>query len=243
MARDTLQYDKMVESALRGVVRQALIYISKNGLPGNHHFYLTFRTDHPGVDISDALRGQYPNDMTVVLQHQYWGLEVNDDHFVVNLSFSNMPERLQVPYAALMSFVDPSVKFGLQFQPLDGDASASLSGGFAAAAAATESSKPAKAKLTEAKLTEAKPAEAKLTEAKTGDAATTGAKPVELKPALKAEPVKGETAKTQTAKPAPAKAGEAARKDEPAKPAADVPAEGAAAPAEKVVSLDAFRKK
>ena len=233
MARDTLQYDKMVESALRGVVRQALIYVSKNGLPGNHHFYLTFRTDHPGVDISDALRAQYPNDMTVVLQHQYWGLEVNDDHFVVNLSFSNMPERLQVPYAALMSFVDPSVKFGLQFQPLDGDASAGLSGGFAAAAAATESSKPAKAKLTEAKLTEAKPAEAK-----TGEAATNGAKPVELKPALKPEPVKGETAK-----PVPAKAGDAPRKDEPAKPAADAPAEGAAAPAEKVVSLDAFRKK
>lgn len=233
MARDTLQYDKMVESALRGVVRQALIYISKNGLPGNHHFYLTFRTDHPGVDISDALRGQYPNDMTVVLQHQYWGLEVNDDHFVVNLSFSNMPERLQVPYAALMSFVDPSVKFGLQFQPLDGEASASLSGGFAAAAAATESSKPAKAKLTEAKLTDAKPAEGKPGEAK----------PIELKPALKPEPVKGEIAKTQTAKPAPAKAEDAALKDEPAKPAADAPAEGAAAPAEKVVSLDAFRKK
>lgn len=238
MARDTLQYDKMVESALRGVVRQALIYISKNGLPGNHHFYITFRTDHPGVDISDALRGQYPNDMTVVLQHQYWGLEVNDDHFVVNLSFSNMPERLQVPYAALMSFVDPSVKFGLQFQPVDGDGPASLSGGFATAAAATESSKPAKAKLTEAKLTDAKPAEGK-----TGDAATTGAKPVELKPALKPEPVKGEIAKTQTAKPAPAKAVDAGGKDEPAKPAADAPAEGAAAPAEKVVSLDAFRKK
>ena len=218
MARDTLQYDKMVENALRGVVRQALIYVSKNGLPGNHHFYLTFRTDHPGVDISDALRGQYPNDMTVVLQHQYWGLEVNDDHFVVNLSFSNMPERLQVPYAALMSFVDPSVKFGLQFQPLDGEASAGLSGGFAAAAAATESSKPAKTKLAEAK-----PADAK---------------PLAAKPALKPEPVKGEIVK-----PAPAQADDAGGKDEAAKPAADAPAESPAAPAEKVVSLDAFRKK
>jgi len=218
MARDTLQYDKMVEGALRGVVREALIYVSKNGLPGNHHFYLTFRTDHPGVDISDALRAQYPNDMTVVLQHQYWGLEVNDDHFVVNLSFSNMPERLQVPYAALMSFVDPSVKFGLQFQPLDEAAPSGLAGGFAAAAAATESSKAPKAKLAEAK--------------------TDPAKPVELKPALKPEPVKGETAK-----PAPAKADDAGRKDEAAQPAADAPTEDAAAPAEKVVSLDAFRKK
>lgn len=225
MARDTLQYDKMVESALRGVVREALIYVSKNGLPGNHHFYLTFRTDHPGVSISDTLRGQYPNDMTVVLQHQYWGLEVNDDHFVVNLSFSNMPERLQVPYAALLSFVDPSVKFGLQFQPVDADSPASLSGGFAAAAAVAESTKPAKAKLTEAKP------------AKAADES----KPVELKPALKAEPAKIETAKPAAAKPALAKKDEPVQAPEPA--TADAPADSPAAAAEKVVSLDAFRKK
>ncbi len=225
MARDTLQYDKMVESALRGVVREALIYVSKNGLPGNHHLYLTFRTDHPGVDISDTLRGQYPNDMTVVLQHQYWGLEVNDDHFVVNLSFSNMPERLQVPYASLLSFVDPSVKFGLQFQALDADAPAGLSGGFTAAAAAADSTK----------LPKAKPA-------KTADEA----KPIELKPALKAEPAKIETAKTDTAKLGAAKPA-LAKKDEPVpapEPAtADAPADTPAVAAEKVVSLDAFRKK
>jgi len=232
MARDTLQYDKMVEGALRGVVREALVYISKNGLPGNHHFYLTFRTDHPGVDISETLRGQYPNDMTVVLQHQYWGLEVNDDHFVVNLSFNNVPERLQVPYAALMSFVDPSVKFGLQFQPVDPETPAGMSGGFTAAAAAAESSKPAKPKLTEAK-----PADSK---------------PIELKPAKaeapKTEPAKSVPSKTATKAPlkAPLKAEDAAKKDESkaAEPAeADAPADGAAAPAEKVVSLDAFRKK
>ena len=232
MARDTLQYDKMVEGALRGVVREALIFVSKNGLPGNHHFYLTFRTDHPGVDISDALRAQYPNDMTVVLQHQYWGLEVNDDHFVVNLSFSNMPERLQVPYAALMSFVDPSVKFGLQFQPLDGDAPGALAGGFAAAAAATESTKLPKAKLTEAKLTGAKPAEGK-----TGDAKTGENKPVELKVAPKAD-------KPEPAKTAPAKTNEAAQPDEAGKADAPAPVDADGAPsAEKVVSLDAFRKK
>lgn len=227
MARDTLQYDKMVESALRGVVRQALIYISKNGLPGNHHFYLTFRTDHPGVVISEGLRGQYPNDMTVVLQHQYWGLEVNDDHFVVNLSFNNVPERLQVPYAALMSFVDPSVKFGLQFQPVDPETPTGLAGGFATAAA--ESGKPAKPKL----------AEAKAGEAKTGES-----KPIELKPAPKAEPAASEPGKP--AAKAPAKTDDAAKKDKPkaAEPAAsDAPADGAADTAEKVVSLDAFRKK
>ncbi len=213
MARDTLQYDKMVESALRGVVRQALIYISKNGLPGNHHFYLTFRTDHPGVDISESLRAQYPNDMTVVLQHQYWGLEVNDDHFVVNLSFNNIPERLQVPYAAMMSFVDPSVKFGLQFQPLEPDSPASLASGFAAAAAATDSAK------SKPKLSEAKPAEVK---------------PIELKPA--------EAKKSDKAAPAPKEPGKetATDKDEPKAPA---DAADSAAPADKVVSLDSFRKK
>jgi hypothetical protein len=232
MARDTLQYDKMVEGALRGVVREALIFVSKNGLPGNHHFYLTFRTDHPGVDISDTLRGQYPNDMTVVLQHQYWGLEVNDDHFVVNLSFSNMPERLQVPYAALMSFVDPSVKFGLQFQPTDADTPAGLAGGFSAAAAATESTKLPKAKLTEANS----PNDHKPIEFKSGELKTS-----------KAEAPKAEPAKAPKAAPL-LKASEPAAEavpDDAAKDAAetDAPADGASDSAEKVVSLDAFRKK
>lgn len=219
MARDILQYDKMVESALRSVVREALTLVAKNGLPGNHHFYLTFRTDHPGVDMSDALRIQYPNDMTVVLQHQYWGLEVNDDHFVVNLSFSNVPERLQVPYAAMMSFVDPSVKFGLQFQPLDPEAPASLSGGFAAAAAATESTKAPKPKLADAKSGETKPVELKPAERKPEAAPSEGkkAEPAKAEPTLKETAAKDETA--------------------PGEAPADTPA------AEKVVSLDAFRKK
>ncbi|MFN4283334.1 MAG: SspB family protein [Alphaproteobacteria bacterium] len=211
MARDTLQYDKMVETALRGVVREALRFAAKTGLPGNHHFYLTFRTDHPGVEMSDGLRAQYPNDMTVVLQHQYWGLEANDDHFVVNLSFSNVPERLKVPYAAMMSFVDPSVKFGLQFQPLEPDAPGALAGGFTAAAAASDSAKAPKAKA------EAKPAEPK-------------GEPIKLPAAAKDET---KDAKTKD-------------KDKPApKPAAgeeDPPAD-AAETGEKVVSLDAFRKK
>lgn len=120
MARESLPYDKMVENALRGVVRQALASVASQGLPGNHHFYLTFRTTHPGVEIADRLHAQYPQDMTIVLQHQFWGLEVADDHFVVHLMFSEIPERLKVPYGALVSFVDPSVKFGLQFQAADG---------------------------------------------------------------------------------------------------------------------------
>ncbi len=116
MTKDWLRYDRMVEDALRGVVRRALTEVASSGLPGDHHFYLTFRTTEPGVHIAAALRGQYPKEMTIVLQHQFWGLEVNDDHFAVTLSFGGKHERLVVPYHAVVSFADPSVKFGLQFE-------------------------------------------------------------------------------------------------------------------------------
>ena len=116
MTKDWLRYDRMVEDALRGVVRRALTEVAGSGLPGDHHFYLTFRTTEPGVHIAATLRGQYPKEMTIVLQHQFWGLEVNDDHFAVTLSFGGKHERLVVPYHAIVSFADPSVKFGLQFE-------------------------------------------------------------------------------------------------------------------------------
>lgn len=116
MTKDWLRYDRMVEDALRGVVRRALTEVAGGGLPGDHHFYLTFRTTEPGVHIAAALRGQYPKEMTIVLQHQFWGLEVNEDHFAVTLSFGGKHERLVVPYHAIVSFADPSVKFGLQFE-------------------------------------------------------------------------------------------------------------------------------
>lgn len=116
MGRDLLRYDRMVEDALRGVVRQSLAEIAKNGFPGNHHFYLTFRTGHPGVVLSEQLKAQYPDDMTIVLQYQFWGLEVDDDGFEVTLSFNKVHERLRVPFAALSGFVDPAVQFGLQFK-------------------------------------------------------------------------------------------------------------------------------
>jgi len=116
MSKDWLRYDRMVEDALRGVVRRALIDVSTSGLPGDHHFYLTFRTGEPGVQIAPALKAQYPKEMTIVLQHQFWGLEVNEDGFAVTLSFGGKHERLVVPYRAIVSFADPSVKFGLQFE-------------------------------------------------------------------------------------------------------------------------------
>src|SRR3546814_10129627 len=115
MGSDGLRYDRMVEDALRSVVRRSLIHIAQHGLPGSHHFYITFRTDHLDSEIPDALRERYPGEMTIVLQHQFWGLEVGDEQFCVTLSFADVPHRLVVPFAAVTAFADPSVRFGLQF--------------------------------------------------------------------------------------------------------------------------------
>lgn len=115
--KDLLRYDKMVESALRGVVREALARTAAKGLPGAHHFYITFRTGFPGLTLPDYLARQYPQEMTIVLEHQFWDLDVAEDRFCVTLSFQNKPERLIIPFEAITAFADPAVKFGLQFQP------------------------------------------------------------------------------------------------------------------------------
>jgi hypothetical protein len=117
MPDGTLRYDRMVEDALKGVMRQCLSQIAKRGgFPGGHHFYITFRTRHPGVAIPDHLLARYPEEITIVLQHQFWGLEVEENGFSVVLAFNGVRESLRVPYAAVSAFADPSVKFGLQFQ-------------------------------------------------------------------------------------------------------------------------------
>lgn len=115
---EAFRYDKMVEKALRGVVRQALSEVVKDGLSDDHHFYITFFTDHPGVKLPGYLKERYPGEMTIVLQHQFYDLEVDEDKFSVMLSFNNVPERLTVPLSAVTIFADPSVNFALQFQPL-----------------------------------------------------------------------------------------------------------------------------
>lgn len=115
MDKEGLRYDRMVEDALRSVVRRALIHVAEHGLPGNHHFYITFRTDHPEAEIPAALRERYPGEMTIVLQHQFWGLEIGEQQFSATLSFADVPHRLVVPFAAVTAFADPSVRFGLQF--------------------------------------------------------------------------------------------------------------------------------
>lgn len=128
MVDNGLKYDVMVERALRGVLREALSYVAEHGLPGDHHLYITFRTEHPEVDMPEQLRERYPGEMTIVLQYQFWGLEVGDDGFAVTLSFSDVPERLEIPFQAVIAFADPSVRFGLQFDggPADREASGQL---------------------------------------------------------------------------------------------------------------------
>ena len=135
--KDLLRYDKMVEAALRGVVREALARAAANGLPGAHHFYITFRTGAVGVALPDYLVTQYPDEMTIVLEHQFWDLDVTEECFSVKLSFQSRPERLVIPFSAITAFADPAVKFALQFQ------TAEFEGGPAAAsadAAATDKS-------------------------------------------------------------------------------------------------------
>lgn len=111
-----MHYDRLAQDALRGVIRRALKVARDEGLPGEHHFYISFRTRAPGVDISERLRSQYPDEMTIVLQHQFWNLEVREDGFSVDLTFNKIPEKLVIPYSAVQGFFDPSVQFGLQFE-------------------------------------------------------------------------------------------------------------------------------
>jgi hypothetical protein len=117
MAKDELGYDKIVERQLRGVAREVLTQVAAQGLPGDHHFYISFRTDHPDTSVGANLKAQFPHEITIVLQHQFWGLEITENAFEVTLSFGGKHERLHVPFEALVSFSDPSVKFGLQFEP------------------------------------------------------------------------------------------------------------------------------
>ena len=125
MPEDLIRYDILAQDALRGVVRKVLAEVAKTGLPGEHHFYITFETRAPGVRISSRMMAQYPEDMTIVLQHQFWDLTVSEHAFEVGLSFNGVPERLLVPFTAVKSFVDPSVQFGLQFETMQIDDEAS----------------------------------------------------------------------------------------------------------------------
>jgi hypothetical protein len=124
MATDHIRYDLLAQDALRGLVRKVLTDTAKSGLPGEHHFSISFRTDADGVRMSPRLREQFPQEMTIILQYQFWDLKVSDAGFEVGLSFGGVPEKLTVPFAAIKSFFDPSVQFGLQFETIEAAADA-----------------------------------------------------------------------------------------------------------------------
>ncbi len=117
MPEDLIRYEALVLDALRGVVRAVLQRVLKRGIPGEHHFFITFDTRAPGIGLSKRLRDQYPNEMTIVLQHQFWDLAVTEDRFEVRLSFNNIPERLVIPFSAVRIFQDPTVHFALALRP------------------------------------------------------------------------------------------------------------------------------
>ena len=131
MTKETIDYPGMIDTAMRHVVRDALHHVDKFGLPGDHHFFISFQTNYPGVSISPQLKSRYPEEITIVVQHQYWDLKITDTQFSIMLSFNNIPEKLVVPFDALTAFADPSIKFGLQFHgkriPNSGSASSSSS--------------------------------------------------------------------------------------------------------------------
>ncbi|WP_445502976.1 SspB family protein [Microvirga sp. G4-2] len=173
--KDLIRYDLLVQDALKGVVRKVLIDAGKDGLPGEHHFYISFQTDYPGVRLSNRLREKYPQEMTIVLQHQFWDLNVTEHTFEVGLSFSGVPERLLIPFDALTGFFDPSVQFGLKFdgqdeeedeiaeappapQPVRGSEPVELKQPRKAPPAAEKKSAPAKPPVTKVEQTEAVPA-------------------------------------------------------------------------------------
>src|SRR5580700_5659697 len=135
MATDHIRYDILAQEALRGVVRTVLADAAEKGLPGEHHFKITFATAAPGVRLSERMRMQYPEAMTIVLQHQFWDLVVGDDLFEVGLSFGGITERLAVPFEAITAFYDPAVQFGFQFETIEAEAGGERPAGGRAAAA------------------------------------------------------------------------------------------------------------
>ncbi len=213
----SIDYAKLQQEAMRGVVRAVLQKVVKSGLPGEHHFYISFLTLAPGVILSKRLKEKYPNEMTIVLQHRFWDLIVSDERFEVKLTFDGIPERLVVPFAAIKVFIDPSVRYGLQFDEEVSDSEATPRALTADATyddGSTEAPRPKKPRA---------PRKSRAADKDAQSAAPTLA-------AVKTEPL--------PPNPEPAtRAGEQAPKDSD-EAAAEKPEGGA-----KILSLDQFRKK
>ena len=236
MAAEPIDYDTLTQDALRGVVRSVLVQAAKSGLPGDHHFYISFDTSASGVVLSKRLKDKYPAEMTVVLQHRFWDLSVDDDGFEVKLTFDGIPERLVVPFAAIRVFFDPSVRYGLQFEDPDvePEAGEDMTHRFGArvsdrsngASATLRSTAPKKPKVPrKTKADKAAPAAPVVEKAEKAPAAASG-------PRLAAVPSKPTEDKVKRGEP---------KQGDKAAPAEDRPRQdnGGA----QIVSLDAFRKK
>jgi hypothetical protein len=159
MATDHIRYDVLARDALRGVLRRVLIDAAEHGLPGEHHFFITFISTAEGVKLSPRLLAQYPEEMTVILQHQFWDLVVTEDRFEVGLSFNGIPERLVVPFNSIKSFFDPSVQFGLSFEPTETASDVSNDAETPAASAASALAAPAAVPAPESDDEPARPSE------------------------------------------------------------------------------------
>lgn len=222
-AGQTIDYDALAQDALRGVVRTVLTAVAKTGLPGDHHFYISFDTQAPGVVLSKRLREKYPEEMTIVLQHRFWDLLVTEDRFEVKLTFDGIPERLVVPFASLQVFFDPSVRYGLQFEEPAADGDGERTGAAEGPRTRTGPRKPKAARKPRADKAVGEGA------AETTPRAKPAVAPVDAAaPPPRSGPVPVPAPQPAGALPAPAT---------PAAAAAETP--GGA----QIVSLDAFRKK
>lgn len=229
MPDDLMRYDLLVQDALRGVVRKVLGDAARDGLPGEHHFYISFRTDAPGVKISSRLKEKYPADMTIVLQHQFWDLILTEASFEVGLSFSGVAERLFVPFSAVTGFFDPSVQFGLKFELAEDEAADDAPAPVEAAPRiAAVPVGPRAIRGAASEPAETSPKEAGLKGGKPKRTAGSGVPKLIPPPASPAQ---------STSAPASSVEERGADKAR-AQPAAEAPESGA-----EVVSLDAFRKK
>jgi hypothetical protein len=222
-AEPTIDYEALAQDAMRGVVRTVLTQAAKQGLPGDHHFYVSFDTGASGVVLSKRLKEKYPSEMTIVLQHRFWDLSVSDDGFEVKLTFDGIPERLVVPFAAIRVFFDPSVRYGLQFEDpdIEPEAGESMSQRFAGRT-------PEHASGGRATLRSAAPKKPRVPRKAKTEAAAPGAQTPQSN-AAPAQPAPPPPTQLKTAAPAAAKSADD-------KPKQD---NGGA----QIVRLDAFRKK
>lgn len=220
-----IDYESLAQDAMRGVVRAVLARAAKSGLPGDHHFYISFDTQAPGVGLSKRLKEKYPEEMTIVLQHRFWDLTVSEDRFEVKLTFDGIPERLVVPFAALKVFFDPSVRYGLQFEAPDFGPDAIAHPQASASEAAPAASQPAAFRSPPRPAAERK-------------ATRTPRKPRTERVPEHTAPSEPGGLRVQPPKPAPP----VQPKTEEQKPAVAVATEQST-PSAEIVRLDAFRKK